>query len=129
MSTITIEDIARVCHETNRAIQIFNLDAEVSLPWGDAPEWQRESAVKGVQVALDGATAEELHAAWFLEKSRTGWIYAPVKNTQLKLHPCMVPYAELPPNEKLKDLTFTAIVNAMKPLLATVYVDGEGLLD
>jgi len=43
-----IEQIATVCHEANRAY-CATLGDSSQLPWNEAPDWQRESARKGVE--------------------------------------------------------------------------------
>lgn len=106
-------DIARVCHEANRAIQIATGDPAVSPRWDDAPEWQRESAVEGIEKALAGATPEELHESWCEFKRASGWVHGPVKDEVAKAHPCLVSYAELPAEQRKKDAVFSAIVNAL----------------
>lgn len=109
----TLEDVARVCHEANRAWQQVSGDPSVSPPWDDAPQWQRDSAVAGVREALDGATAEQLHDAWTQEKLAAGWQYGPVKDAERRTHPCLVPYAQLPADQLAKDHLFRAIVTAL----------------
>lgn len=106
--------IARACHEANRALQIAFDDPAVSPSWEDAPEWQRDSAMHGVGAAINGATPEQLHDAWCEVKRRDGWIYGETKDADAKTHPCLVPYAELPAEQRLKDGLFHAIVNALK---------------
>lgn len=108
-----IEHIARVCHEANRAIQIATDDPKVSPSWDDAPEWQRDSAIEGVQKAIDGATHEELHESWCEFKVSDGWVYGAEKDEVSKTHPCLVPYDELPAEQKSKDAVFSAIVGAL----------------
>ena len=48
--------------------------------WADAPDWQRISAIKGVEmiVANPATTPEQSHEGWLAEKSVTGWKYGPV---------------------------------------------------
>ena len=106
-------DIARVCHEANRAWQIVTGDPAVSPLWDEAPEWQRASAVEGVRHALNGATAEQLHQAWCDYKTADGWTYGSTKDETAKTHPCLVPYNELPPEQLRKDDLFAAIVAAL----------------
>jgi hypothetical protein len=106
--------IARVCHEANRAIcDAFGDRSQVQ--WDAAPQWQRESAVKGVQFNLENPDAppSASHESWVTEKFATGWKYGPVKDPAKKEHPCMVPYDELPPEQRVKDHVFKAIVEAM----------------
>lgn len=106
-------NIARVCHEANRAVQIATNDPAVSPAWDDAPEWQRDSAIEGVQKALDGATPEQLHESWSAFKRDGGWVYGETKNETAKTHPCLVPYDELPEEQKHKDALFSAIVSTL----------------
>lgn len=108
-----IEGIARVCHDANRAWQIASDDPVVSPAWDEAPDWQRASALEGVSKALDGASGEQLHQDWCDFKSGDGWVYGPVKDEAAKTHPCLVPYSELPPEQRRKDDLFAAIVAAL----------------
>ncbi len=108
--------IASVVHEANRAYCLALGDTS-QLPWTAAPEWQRESAMKGVEGILEGRITrpEQSHESWLEEKQRTGWTYGPVKDADKKEHPCFVPYAELPAEQRLKDALFFAIVNVLAP--------------
>ncbi|NKT05172.1 hypothetical protein GS485_11085 [Rhodococcus hoagii] len=106
-------DIARVCHEANRAIQIVTGDPAVSPSWDDAPDWQRDSAIEGVEKALNGATPKQLHESWCEFKRADGWVYGDVKDEVAKTHPCLVPYWDLPEIQRKKDAVFGAIVAAL----------------
>ncbi|MFD8771450.1 RyR domain-containing protein [Streptomyces sp. NPDC059916] len=110
-----VGDIARVCHDANRAWQIASGDPAVSPAWDDAPDWQRASAIDGVCKALDGATSEQLHRDWCDFKTDGGWVFGPVKDETAKTHPCLVPYSELPVEQRRKDDLFAAIVAALTP--------------
>lgn len=111
---MNVEKIAEQCHEINRAWCMVNGD--FSQPsWAAAPDWQKESAIKGVEFHLSGdKTPEQSHESWMEEKVRTGWVYGEVKDPELKTHPCLVPYDELPQDQKVKDALFTAIVDSYK---------------
>jgi hypothetical protein len=108
-------DIAKVSHETNRAYcQVLSDYSQPS--WETAPEWQRISAIKGVEfhLANPGSQPSHSHEEWLKEKEATGWKYGPVKDPEKKEHPCFVPYDKLPPAQKIKDDLFVAIVNALR---------------
>jgi hypothetical protein len=47
--------------------------------------------------------AEAEHDGWMEQRRRDGWRYAETRDDSRKLHPAMVPYAELPEREKGKD--------------------------
>ncbi len=110
--TIVIEACARAAHEVNRAYCLALGDTS-QPPWESAPDWQKSSAMKGVAGALAGNTPEQSHQCWLEEKAATGWKFGPVKDPEKKEHPCMVPYAELPADQRVKDELFLATVRAM----------------
>jgi len=108
------EQIAKVCHEANRAYcQTIGDDSQPS--WEDAPDWQRHSAILGVDFHRrnpDAGTSDS-HDSWMDQKIRDGWIYGKVKDAEAKTHPCIVPYSELPIEQRMKDYIFRGIVHAM----------------
>ncbi len=109
-----IPAIARVCHEVNRAYcQALGDDSQ--LPWGKAPDWQRQSAIKGVDFIVDNPDAppSASHASWLAEKTADGWRYGEVKDADAKTHPCFLPYERLPVEQRAKDYIFGAIVRAL----------------
>jgi hypothetical protein len=109
-----VDLVARVCHEVNRVIQLNTGDPSPSPKWDKAPDWQKDSAREGVQAALDGQTPEELHESWCAFKQADGWVYGDRKSEKLKMHPCLVPYSELTPDQKLKDFVFSEIVQSFR---------------
>jgi hypothetical protein len=109
----TDEQIARVVHEANRALQLIGNDPIPSAPWDCETPDIREVSVTGVRAALEGVTPEELHAEWCRNKAAQGWRWGEFKDPILKTHPCLVPYDQLPEEQRVKDRVFTAIVAAM----------------
>ena len=47
--------------------------------------------------------AKNTHEIWAQQRFSEGWIYGSERNDELKKHPCLVPYEELPENEKEYD--------------------------
>ncbi len=117
---MTIENIAQVCHELNTAY-CASIGDHTQKSWGEAEEWQRESAIKGVEFALKNPTAppSSQHDAWVADKVADGWIYGPVKDAEKKEHHCIVPYDELPTEQKSKDYIFKQTVSSLKNYLTT----------
>lgn len=111
MNEIQIEATARATHEASRAWCLAHGDAS-QLPWDQSPEWQRTSALNGVRGVLAGNGPEQSHESWLVEKADTGWKYGPVKDPEKKEHPCFVPYAALPPEQKAKDHVFVGVARA-----------------
>ncbi len=113
---MTIDNIARVCHEANRAY-CRTLGDISQLPWEEAPAWQRESARMGVDLHLMGEFGPEAsHISWMKQKTDDGWVYGEIKDPDKKTHPCIKPFADLPVEQQMKDHLFRAIVHSFKEL-------------
>ena len=114
---MTAEAIARICHEANK-VYCESIGDTSQTHWEDAPLWQKESAIAGVELFVNSTNKnnnsvfEESHDGWLEMKLRDGWTYGEVKNPDLKQHPCMLPYKSLPPEQKLKDRIFISICKA-----------------
>ncbi len=109
-----IEQLARVCHEANRAY-CASIGDDSQQPWESAPEWQRVSAINGVvfHIASPEAPASATHDAWVVEKLVNGWKFGKVKDADAKTHPCIVTFDRLPIEQQRKDVLFRAIVHAL----------------
>ena len=108
------EDIARLCHEFNRAY-CRTLGDGSQLPWEEAPDWQRQSAINGVvfQLANPWSGPSASHDNWMREKLGQGWVYGVKKDPEAKTHPCLVSWDELPDEQRLKDVIFAGTVRAL----------------
>lgn len=115
---ITVEATAKICHEANRAY-CEGLGDMTQLPWDLAPTWQKESAIKGVEFTLENPTAgvDATHKSWYDQKLQNGWKYGPVKDADLKEHPCMVDFQDLPLSQQMKDVLFRSVVESLRPLI------------
>lgn len=115
-----IREIAKVCHEANRVLCESQKDFS-QRQWAVSPKWQRDSAINGVKFHLTNPNAGDSasHDAWMIEKRIDGWVYGPIKDAELKTHPCMVPFEQLPLEQQAKDTLFRSIVNALNPLIGT----------
>lgn len=110
---MTKNDIARLAHEVNRAYCDAIGDHSI-VRWEDAPLWQRESSVLGVEFHLahpDSLPADS-HESWLRVKVDDGWQWGSKKDATLKRHPCIMPFEQLPKEQQIKDHLFTAIVHA-----------------
>lgn len=114
---LTVQQIAQVCHEVNRAYcQALGDDSQPA--WDDAPDWQKNSALMGVGMHLANPDAgpQRSHESWMAQKAAEGWTWGPEKNPEKKEHPCMVPFHELPAAQKAKDYIFRGVVHALAHL-------------
>lgn len=59
--------------------------------------------------------AENVHDIWAQSRMEQGWTYGPERNDELKHHPCLVPYGELPEVEK--DYDRNTAVETLKLIL------------
>ena len=111
---LTDEQIASVAHSANRAY-CHAIGDDSQLPWAQAPQWQRDSAIVGVQHVRSNPDAppSAAHDSWLSQKEADGWRYGTVKDLEKKEHPCCVPYDMLPPAQRLKDALFVAVVKAL----------------
>lgn len=112
----TINIIAIMAHEANRAY-CKAIGDNSQLPWRDAPEWQRESARNGVTFHVNTYQStgkwpepEDSHKSWLKEKEKDGWKWGRVKDAESKTHPCFIPYAQLPVEQRAKDYIFGSVV-------------------
>lgn len=113
--TTKIQDIAKVCHQVNKAYcEAYGDNTQPA--WDQAPDWQKESAIVGVEFALNNpdAPVSSQHDSWMKDKLDNGWKYGVVKDPEAKTHPCLVPFVDLPKEQQAKDYIFKAIVNSLK---------------
>lgn len=109
--SILLLTLAAIAHEANRHYCLSIGDTSQPT-WDDAPQWQKDSAVAGIEGALAGNTPEQQHQSWCDAKVADGWTYGEVKDPDAKTHPCLVPYAQLPEEQQRKDHLYGAIVRA-----------------
>ena len=110
-----VENIAKMCHQANKTWCELNNDSS-QKDWDEAEQWQRDSAIKGVEFKLANSEAgkDAQHNAWMADKVNDGWVYGEVKDAEKKTHPCIVPFDQLPEFQQKKDALFCAIVDALK---------------
>ena len=119
---ISERQVAAICHEANRRY-CTSIGDDSQPEWEEAPDWQKDSAVAGVEFVLDNPDAppSASHESWLAVKEADGWKYGEVKDPEKKEHPCYVPYEQLPEEQKAKDHLFKAIVEALKPFTFRIH--------
>ena len=106
--------LAPICHEANKAwCEVYGDFTQKH--WSEAEQWQRDSAITGVQFRINNPDAKEdaQHNAWMADKVKDGWVYGEVKDAEKKTHPCIVPFEQLPEFQQKKDKLFCAIVDVL----------------
>ena len=67
--------------------------------------------------------AENTHDVWARERIAQGWKYGPSRRDDIKEHPCLVPYALLPEEEKIYDRN--TVLETLKAVCALGYIISE----
>ncbi|MGL4556373.1 MAG: RyR domain-containing protein [Afipia sp.] len=117
VTPVDVEAIAKTCHQANKSYCESRGDVS-QVDWERAPEWQKDSAIKGVLFHLSGNHGPEAsHNSWLKQKREDGWKFGAVKNPEKKEHPSFRPFHELAPEEQFKDILFSGIVTLHKQLL------------
>lgn len=63
--------------------------------------------------------ARNVHELWAAGRMADGWRYGPQRDDALKLHPCLVPYDELPESER--DYDRQTAVGTLRLILSLGY--------
>ena len=115
---MTSTDVARVCHQANKAL-CEAIGDNSQEDWKNAEDWQRLSAVNGVEFFQDNPDAPDSaqHDAWAKEKTDAGWKYGETKDAIAKTHPCLVSFEDLPAEQQAKDTLFKGVCRALVPLI------------
>jgi hypothetical protein len=122
--TLSAKEIARVCHEANAAYSMALGDYSHAT-WDGTPVDLKATTIDGVRhrLANPGLSPADMHENWLADKEAKGWRYGVMKNPVTKEHPCMVPWNDLPIEERLKDVLFSAIVDVLTPQPASEDAD------
>ena len=68
---------------------------------------------------LTEVMAKNVHEVWAASRMAEGWIYGPRRDDELKTHPGLVPYEELPESER--DYDRNTAIETLKLILALGY--------
>jgi hypothetical protein len=112
--TVDIAQIAKVCHEANRAYSQTLGDNSLKS-WEECDQAQRDSIIQGVLFRINNPDESPgaAHNAWMENKLKNGWKFGSLLNRDAKMHPCIVPFEDLLPSLQVKDGLFSGIVKAM----------------
>lgn len=112
--------IAEILH--NAISTIPRPDGSVIVPWDALNGILKDRAASTVAHLMEwmkgaphGIPDEELHDVWYNNMVAMGWAYGPTYSLEQKLHPSMIPFDELPDDEKIKDAIWSGIIYALYP--------------
>ncbi len=109
-----VERASVVVHQTIQAIQI-ELDEPPAGDWHTTTEDNREFTRSSVREAQAGQTPRQSHETWMRDKIAAGWTYGPIRDNDRKIHPLLVSYDHLAPEQRAKDAALIAVVTALTP--------------
>jgi hypothetical protein len=89
---------ALIVHTINN--RVCELNGEQQIPWEQAPEYMRDGLIDALEGDL---TPEDGHQAWWDNRLENGWTLGPVKDVEKKTSPCLIPYSQLPYDQRVKD--------------------------
>lgn len=114
---MNIEQIAKVCHEVNRSY-CKCMGFKVLPAWEEVSDHIKQSCLDGVKYHIENQDSKpsDSHNNWMKFKLADGWIYGEVRDDLKKIHPCLVPYEQLPKEEQAKDFIFMTIVRELEAL-------------
>ena len=84
----------------------------VPAPWNEREEAFREQFLAVIERQCGpqrSSSPEELHGSWMQAYLSMGWQYGETYDREAKIHPDLVPYAELGQLEQDKDSVFIAL--------------------
>lgn len=117
---MTTKEAAKIVHEINKAY-CESLGDFSQKSWIDAPENIQQSAIDGVLFHIEHPNAKPsaTHDNWHELKVKDGWVHGDVKDANQKTHPCLVPFDELPAEQRVKDHIFRGAVLSLLPFLTS----------
>ena len=75
----------------------------MNTPYTPAPADTSAITLSPELLELTERVAANVHDVWAAARIAAGWQYGPTRDDAKKLHPCLVPYGELPESEKTYD--------------------------
>ena len=99
----TDDQIAEGIHVMNGLLQRWHGEEPLQPDWQAAPEAMRARVVALVRGYRDGMTPRQAHERWVEAMTADGWRYGERKDPELRTHPNMVAYSELPQAQRVKD--------------------------
>jgi hypothetical protein len=122
MILLTVEQFGRLNHALRREVARIFGDGTVPPDWDEAPGWMHAESARSARKLLEnpGMMAEEEHDRWMRQKLAEDppWRYGPVRDDEAKIHPSLLPFDQLPPGERLKDLLRVSLAGSLSGYVA-----------
>lgn len=98
----------------------------IAAPWKEREAPFREQFLKVIERQCSehrSSSPEELHGSWMESYLRMGWQYGEQYDPDQKLHPDLVPYAQLGQLERDKDAVFVALCEIARQWIYSVLTE------
>ena len=107
-----VERRAEFVYNAARLAAVASKAPIVPVPWCEREEAFRQQFLKVIERQCGeqrSRSPEELHGSWMQAYFAMGWVYGDTYNRESKVHPDLVPYADLGQLERDKDAVFVAL--------------------
>lgn len=81
----------------------FSLDSPWTTTYNETRQKDYSDKLPESLLPLAELMAENVHKVWMQTRIEQGWTYGPERDDAEKTHPCLVPYNQLPEEEKVYD--------------------------
>jgi hypothetical protein len=108
-----IEKITELIYKAARLEAIWSKRSIIPEKWEERDEKFRKQMIDVVEkyLAMEQLpTPEEAHNSWMKSYFEMGWKYGEKRDVEKKTHPDLVPFYDLPQDERDKDAIFLALV-------------------
>jgi len=99
----------------------------IPVPWDereDAFKTQFLDVIERQCGAQRSTSPEELHGSWMQAYFAMGWVYGERYDREAKIHPDLVPYAQLGQLERDKDAVFVALCEIARQWIYAAALEG-----
>ena len=114
------EKIAKIVYEATRLEAKWSKRSIVPEKWDNRDNKFKEQFIDIIDKYLlqeDLPTPEEAHNSWVQSYLDMGWKYGKKRDIEKKTHPDILPFYQLPKDERDKDAIFLVVVWAVKKLI------------
>jgi len=115
--TDLIERRAEFVYEAARLAAIAAKAPVIPSPWSEREPAFREQFLKVIKRQCGeqrSKSPEELHGSWMQSYFAMGWTYGEKYDREKRIHPDLVPYADLGQLERDKDSVFIALCEIVR---------------
>jgi len=109
--------IALVAHQVMAAYRASIGDNQ-QTSWNEASEDKRTASIARAQAVIDNPNVppEVAHADWIRARKAEGWKPGKKRDNDAKTHPMLIPFEDLPNEQKTEEYLYRAVVVSMRQI-------------